>query len=101
MAGPSPRRRSTPFRPSFTLLILYFGIIFSACCLLLALPDLLQGARALPPGSGELTPQELEEAKRITREALRGRLHLAFVAALLVTALAAYRQWLPGLRPRR
>jgi hypothetical protein len=92
-------RRAAPFRPRFTLMLIYFALFFLGFALLLALPALLEAYRSLPPGEGPLTPEELEVARRAAREALSGRLIFAFLAAVGVTALGAWRGSLPGLRP--
>jgi len=96
-----PRRpRTPPYRPRFTLALLYvFGLVV-AWGLAFALPDLLAAARELPPGPAELTPQELAHAREIAREALAGRVHYAVAAALVTFGLLVWRGWLPGLRER-
>lgn len=66
--------------------------------LLLALPDLLAGARALPPGGAELSPEELAQAREIARRAVAGRLPYAVAAALASFGLLVWRGWLPGVR---
>ena len=43
--------RAPTFRPEFTLLMLYFFAFFVFFALLLALPDLVEGMRTLPPAS--------------------------------------------------
>ena len=91
--------RGPLFRPSFTLLLLYLAGFFLFYALLFALPELLAGARELPPGTEPLTPEELARAKEISRRALGGgRTYLAFAAALVTIAIAAWRKVLPGLR---
>ena len=98
MATPAPSRRPrTVFRPRFTLMILYLLVFFLLFGLLFALPDLIEAARSLPPGD-ELTPEELEQAREVARGALRGRIHLIFVCAVIATGLGAWRRVLPGLR---
>lgn len=89
------------FRPHFTLVLLYVAGFFLLFCLLLALPDLIEGARGLPPGSGALTPEDRAQAERIVRGALRGRIHWALTAAIVVVGAGAWTGRLPGLgRPR-
>jgi len=94
------RRAGAPvFRPRFTLTLLYLAFFFFLFGLLLAFPDLLEGARDLGPGPEELTPEELDRARDTARDALRGgRLLLALALAVVVTGLGAYARVLPGLR---
>ena len=97
----APPRRSprTVFRPRFTLTILYLAFFFLVFGMTFALPDLLEGARNLGPGPEELSPEELDEARDIAREALRGgRLLLALGLAAIATGLGSYARVLPGLR---
>ena len=104
MQGPPrpPVRRPRPpapsFRPEFTLLLLYFFGLFLLFALGLALPALLDALRALPPGEGPLTDAERQVAADVAREALRGRVPYAAIAALLVLALGVWTRSLPGLR---
>ena len=101
MAPPlRPRPSSVAFRPQFTLLVLYFFAFFVFFCFVLALPDLVAGARALPPGSGPLSDAERDEAARIAVEALRGKLPLVVIATLAALALGSWTRALPGLRRR-
>jgi hypothetical protein len=95
-----PRRSGQPvFRPRFTLTMLYFAFFFFLFGLLLALPELLEGARELGPGPEELTPEELERARDTARDALRGgRLFVALALAVIATGLGGYARLLPGLR---
>jgi hypothetical protein len=96
-----PRRSSVGFRPEFTLFVLYLFGFFVVFALLIALPDLLAGARALPAGEGPLSAQEREQAARIARAAVEGKLGLALVAAVAALALGAWTGVLPGLRRKR
>lgn len=99
---PRPRPPAPSFRPEFTLLLLYFFGLFLLFALGLALPALLDALRALPPGEGPLTDAERQVAADVAREALRGRVPYAAIAALLVLALGVWTRSLPGLRgPRR
>lgn len=96
-----PLRRSPRpvFRPRFTLSLLYLGAFFLLFGTLFALPELLAAAGSLPPGPARLTPEELEQAERVGREALsRTELLAALVAALAATAGGARAGLLPGLR---
>jgi hypothetical protein len=74
--------------------VIVYGLLF-------ALPDLLAGARELPPGSGELTPEELARARDIARNALQGRVFYALAAALATFGLLVWRGWLPGVGARK
>jgi hypothetical protein len=101
VAGPPPYRRpprGPAFSPRYTLLLLYFAALVVAYGVLFALPSLLEAYRALPPGSGELTPEELERAREAARTALAGRVPLVVGAAFVTLALAVWRSALPGLR---
>jgi ABC-type sulfate transport system permease component len=92
---PDPRRHSAPvFQPRFTLTILYLFGFFLLYCLILVAPTLWEVARTLPPG-----PEQQAAAESAAREAIRGRLLFAFLAALASISLGAYFRRLPGLRP--
>lgn len=96
---PGSRRRSTPFRPRFTIMILYVGAFYFLFALLLVLPALLDALAQLPPGGETPTPEELELARDVSRGALSGgKVYVALFAALAATALGAWRGLLPGLR---
>jgi hypothetical protein len=95
-----PRPSPVAFRPQFTLLVIYFFVFFVFFCFVLALPDLVAGARALPPSSGPLTDAEREAGARIAAEALRGKLPLALAGTVAALALGAWTRALPGLRRR-
>jgi hypothetical protein len=67
--------------------------------MILALPDLLAGARQLGPGPEELTPEELAQAREAARGALAGgRLLVALGLAVIATGLGGFARVLPGLR---
>lgn len=93
-----PRTGGAAFRPEFTLLLLYFFGLFLVFSLLLALPALLEALRTLPPGDGPLTPEERAIAAEAARDALRGRVPYAVIAAVVVLGLAVWTRSLPGLR---
>jgi hypothetical protein len=96
---PPPRAPRAVFRPRFTLTLVYLVFFFFLFGLIIALPDLLAGARELGPGPEELAPEELERAREITRGALAGgRLLIALGLAVIVTGLGSYARLLPGLR---
>ena len=91
--------RAQPFRPRFTLVLFYVAGFFLLYAMLFALPDLLAGARSLPPGPEELTPEEMAKAQEIAREALSGgKVFIALVAALATVGLGIWRNVLPGVR---
>jgi hypothetical protein len=91
--------RSQPFRPRFTLMLFYVALFFFVYALLFALPGLVAGARELGPGPGELSPEELAQAKEITQRALGGgKLFVALAASLATVGFAAWRRALPGMR---
>ena len=92
---PEPKRPRPPaFQPRFTLTILYLFAFFLLYCLILVAPTLFEVARALPPG-----PEQQAAAEAAAREAVRGRLLFAFLAALASVSLGAHFRRLPGLRP--
>ncbi len=97
--GASHRGRSEPFRPRFTLSLVYLVFFFVLFALLFALPDLIEGYRQLPPGPAQLTDEELGQAREIARRALGGgKLLAALAAATIAVGLASFRGSLPGLR---
>lgn len=96
---PRRRTRSAPFRPRFTLTLLYLVGFFVLFAMILALPDLIEGARQLGPGPEELSDAELEQAREISRRALSGgKLFAALGASVIAVGLGAFRGVLPGLR---
>ena len=97
---PYPRRRPprSAFSPRFTLLLLYFFALVVLFGLLFALPALVDAYRELPPGSGELTPEELAKASEAARNALTGRVWWTVAAAVLTLAVGMWRDALPGLK---
>ncbi len=99
---PRTRRPRATFRPNFLLLVAYLGAFTALFGLLFALTDLVEGARALPPGPDELTQAELDAAREVAREALSGgRIVLAFVAAGAAVAAGVFTRTLPGFRNPR
>jgi hypothetical protein len=92
-------RRTTPFRPRFTLTLLYLAGFYLLYALLFALPDLVAGYQALGPGPETLTSEELARAEEITRGALSPVKELiALGAALLTVVVGARTRLLPGMR---
>jgi hypothetical protein len=101
VAGPPPYPRpprGPAFSPRYTLLLLYFAVFVVGFGLLFALPSLLEAYRALPQGSGELTPEELARAREAARTALEGRVPLVVGCALVTLGFALWGGVLPGLR---
>jgi hypothetical protein len=98
MSDARPRRRSTSFRPTFTLLLAWFALFFFGFALLVLLPDLVAAFRELPPGSGPLSPEELARAKEVARRSVADRLGWIFGLASLVTGALAWSGRLPGVR---
>jgi hypothetical protein len=94
-----PRHRTQPFRPRFTLMLLYLALFYVVFALLIALPYLLAAVQTLPPGGAELTPEELELARDTARRAFAGKAHWAALASVLATGAGAWYGKLPGLRP--
>jgi len=91
--------RAPQFRPGFTLLLFYLAGFFLFYALLFALPDLLAELGRLEPGTGPLTPEQLERAKQVSREALGGgKVLISLLAAFATTALGLWRRVLPGVR---
>jgi len=91
--------RAQPFRPRFTLTLLYVAGFFLLYAMLFALPDLLAGYRALGPGPEELTPDEMARAREIARQAMGGgKVLIALVAALATVGFGIWRNVLPGVR---
>ena len=80
-------------------MLIYFFVLFLFFALLLAVPDLLEGMRTLPPA----TSIEAERAAgaEIARHAVKGKLFAAFLAAAVALGLGAYTRVLPGIRKRR
>jgi hypothetical protein len=97
---PPRRPRTGPqFRPEFTLFLIYFFAFFLFFGLVLALPDLLAGMRALPPAA--TLEEERAAGARIARQAVQGKLLWALIAAAIALGIGAYARALPGLkRPR-
>jgi hypothetical protein len=89
-------RRIEPFRPRFTLTLLYLALFFFLYGLLFATPDL---APLLGEAGRSLPPEELQQrARDVTQQTMRGKVPLAFGAAVITVAIAAWRRVLPGMR---
>jgi len=80
-------------RPRFTLGVLYLFAFFALYCVALVTPALWNLAWTLPPG-----PAQQEIAMDVAQETIRPWLPLAFVAALLTTAVGMRKGLLPGTR---
>ena len=80
-------------------MLLYFFVLFLFFALLLALPDLLEGMRALPAAAS--IEEERTAGAEIAKHAVQGKLGAAFLATLVALGLGAYTRVLPGIRKRR
>ncbi len=92
------RRPTPPFRPTFTLLLLYFALFFFGFAIVALLPDLVAAFRELPPGEGALAPEELAQAREAARRGIQGKLGWVFGLAAATTGALAWSGSLPGLR---
>jgi hypothetical protein len=88
------RKVGTPFRPRFTLSILYLIGFFFLYCLLLIAPSLLEVLQTVPPG-----PEQQEAAQQVAHDVVRPRLWVAVVLSALTTILGAHYRLLPGISP--
>ncbi len=89
-----PTRRTQPFRPRFSISLLYLFGIFVLYSLAVAAPALRDVYEKAPPG-----PQQQEMARQASREALRApRIWVVAIAALATTALGTRLGLLPGTR---
>ena len=93
-----PRSSGAQFRPEFTLFLLYYFLFFLFFALVLALPDLLEGMRAMPPAA--TIEEERAAGARIAQRAVQGKLLWAFIAAGVALGIGAYTRVLPGLKNR-
>ena len=87
-----PQRVPRPglgFRPEFTLMLVYFFVLFLFFALLLALP------------AGASIDEERAAGAEIAKHAVQGKLGFAFLATLVALGLGAYTRVLPGIRKRR
>jgi hypothetical protein len=97
----APRRRSAfgPFQPRFTLLMLYFFALFFVYCFALVSPALVEFFEV--GRSADAGPEQQARLAQAVREALRGRLWIALLAATGTLSLGIWARLLPGLRPPR
>jgi hypothetical protein len=86
-----PVRNPPPFRPRFTLGILYLGGFFLFFSFLQVLPELIHVAETMPPG-----PEQEEAARRVMQEGLN--VLLSVLLSLAATSLGVYYSILPGMR---
>lgn len=99
--GP-PRRRPPTFQPRFLAGMIYLVLFFLLYAGIAILPAMLEALGSLPPGPGELRPEEMEAARTVAREAAsRTVLAIAFAGSLLTTVIGSYYRVLPGLRADR
>jgi ABC-type sulfate transport system permease component len=96
-----PRRRPPPvgFQPRFTLMLLYFAALVFVYCFALAAPIVYRYFEI--GSSGGAGPEQQAQLAEAMREALRGRLWIAGLAAAATMALGIWARVLPGLRPPR
>jgi hypothetical protein len=88
--------RAPPFRPRFTLTLLYLAGFFLLYALLFVAPDL---APLLGSAGQELPPEELQaRAHEVAQHAMRGKALFALLASLATVGLGAWRRVLPGMR---
>ncbi len=96
MTEPRERQplRTQPFRPRFTITLLYLFGIFVLYALAVAAPALHDVYENVPPG-----PRQQEMARQASQEALHApRIWIVAIAALATTALGARLGLLPGTR---
>ncbi len=90
----SARRRAPPFRPSFTLALLYVAAFAVLYAFLFILPDLIPVLRDVPPG-----PAQEQIAREVAQKAFApGYAYIPLVLALVTVAVGARFEFLPGLR---
>jgi hypothetical protein len=81
------------FEPRFTLVILYFFVFLVTWGLLLAGPEMLEAWGELPPNA-----DPAEAGREAVRDALRGRMPTAALAAVISMGALIWLDVLPGLR---
>jgi hypothetical protein len=87
------RRRAPPFRPSFTLALVYVVAFFLLYAFLLIMPELTAVLRDVAPG-----PEQERIAQEVARDAFAPRALWALLLALCSVGLGGYLQVLPGLK---
>jgi hypothetical protein len=88
---PADRSRPPPFRPRFTIGIVYLVAFFLFFAFLQVLPDLIGLLSSMPPG-----PEQQQAAERIMRDGSSPLVSLAL--SLGATSLGTWYQLLPGMR---
>ena len=87
--------RALPFRPRFTLMLLYLAGFFLFYALLLVSPELASFSSV----ATNTPPEELQSrALEAAQGAMRGKAFLALLAALATVGLGTWRRFLPGMR---
>ena len=87
--------RAPPFRPRFTLMLLYLAGFFLLYALLLVAPNLAP----LVSEAGNAPPDELQaRAHEAAQHAMRGKALLALLGALATVGFGTWRRILPGMR---
>lgn len=86
-----PRRSPPPFRPRFTLGILYLAVFFVLFSFLQVLPELIELLGTMQPG-----PAQEQAAQSAMREGSSPLVSL--VLSLAATSLGTYYEVLPGMR---
>lgn len=81
------------FEPRFTLVIVYFFVALLVWGLLLAGPEMLEAWGELPPDA-----DPAEAGREAVRNALRGRMPTAALAAVISMGALIWLDVLPGLR---
>jgi hypothetical protein len=94
-----PRGPAPAFRPVFTLMLVYFFVLFLFFALLLTVPAQLEALHALPPDASD--DEAIQALAQVSQRAVAGRLWLALLATCVTLAIGAYARVLPGIkRPR-
>jgi hypothetical protein len=83
------------FEPRFTLVIVYFFVFIVAWGVILAAPEMMEAWRELPPDA-----DPAEAGRQVVRDALRGRMFTAGLAALISLGALIWLDVMPGLRRR-
>ena len=99
MAAATRREPRARFQPRFTLMVLYFAAFLFFYCFALTAPIVVEFFRiGSAPGAGA---EEQAQFAQAMREALRGRLWIAALAAVATMLLGSLARALPGLSPPR
>lgn len=95
-----PRTQKAVFQPRFTLSLLYLAIFLCVFSVLAVAPELASFVSGFEEPA---SPEEAEAMRTEIRDAIRRayapRMPLAFGLAVGSLFLAAWRGWLPGIRP--